>query len=250
VARAIREQIRDELALTASAGVAPNKFLAKIASDLRKPDGLYVIQPADVETFLPPLPVSRLPGVGKVVAGKLQEMGVSTCGELRALEPRLLEARLGRYGLRLCELARGIDRSAVQPDRPTLSISAEDTFEHDIPLAEMEAAIRRMAAKTWAAASKAGLLGRTVVLKLKTSDFHILTRSHTAPTPPSSCAELEQVALALRGRVQRPLACLYRLVGVGLANIEPVDVAQPQPGLFARSTAAEEVAVPESSDSA
>ncbi|MBL6752004.1 MAG: DNA polymerase IV [Nevskia sp.] len=242
VARAIREQIRGELQLTASAGVAPNKFLAKIASDWRKPDGLFVIRPADVDAFLPPLPVGRLPGVGKVVGSKLEEMGVKTVGELQAVDRHLLEARFGRYGARLAELARGIDHNTVEPDRPTLSISAEDTFERDIPLAGMEPAIRRMAAKTWAAAVKAGCVGRTVVLKLKTSDFRILTRSHTPPAPPGSSRELEDIALALRDRVQRPADDLYRLVGVGLANIEPADRQQMQPELFA--TADDSAALP------
>lgn len=237
VARAIRGQIREELALTASAGVAPNKFLAKIASDWRKPDGLFVIQPAAVAAFLPPLPVSRLPGVGKVVGSRLQELGVTTVGELQAVEPQVLEARFGRYGLRLAELAHGIDRSPVQTDRPTMSISAEDTFEQDVPLTAMDAAIRRLSGKTWAAASAAGCCGRTVVLKLKTSDFRVLTRSHTPPLPPASLRELEDLALALRDRVGRPPDELYRLVGVGLGNIEPAETRLLQAGLFAESAA-------------
>src|SRR5580693_640793 len=109
VARAIREQIREELHLTASAGVAPNKFLAKIASDWRKPDGLFVIQPDEVDAFLPPLPVSRLPGVGRVTEERLEKLGVRTVGDLCALERSQLEAGFGRHGQRLYELARGID---------------------------------------------------------------------------------------------------------------------------------------------
>src|SRR5690349_24856709 len=108
VARTIREQIRQELHLTASAGVAPNKFLAKIASDWRKPDGLFVIQPEEVDSFLLPLPVGRLPGVGKVTEEKLRNLGIKTVGELRALELAALERDFGRYGVRLYELARGI----------------------------------------------------------------------------------------------------------------------------------------------
>ena len=101
VAKAIRQQIRDELQLTASAGVAPNKFLAKIASDWRKPDGLFVIQPKDLQTFLPPLPVGQIPGVGKVTETRLKQMGISTVGDLKALELAALEAQFGRYGTRL-----------------------------------------------------------------------------------------------------------------------------------------------------
>ncbi len=134
LARAIREQIRQELQLTASAGVAPNKFLAKIASDWRKPDGLFVIQPDDVDVFLSPLPVSRLPGVGKVTEKKLEQLGIQTVGHLRGLDVATLEAHFGRYGMRLFDLARGIDHSEVVPNRPTKSISAEDTFENDVLL--------------------------------------------------------------------------------------------------------------------
>src|SRR5580704_340862 len=134
VARTIREQIRTELRLTASAGVAPNKFLAKIASDWKKPDGLFVVQPEEMDSFLLPLPVDRLPGVGKVTEEKLKQLEIQTIADLRRMDLATLEGRLGRYGVRLYELARGIDNSEVIPDRPTQSISAEDTFEHDVLL--------------------------------------------------------------------------------------------------------------------
>src|ERR1700704_6544565 len=169
VARAIREQIRTELSLTASAGVAPNKFLAKIASDWRKPDGLFVIQPEEVDSFLLPLPVSRLPGVGKVTEEKLKNLEVQTVADLRRVDLATLDARFGRYGVRLYELARGIDNSEVVPDRPTQSISAEDTFEQDVLLTEMEPMIRKLAEHTWTASRKESRMARTVVLKLKTS---------------------------------------------------------------------------------
>jgi len=184
VAITIRQQIQEELHLTASAGVAQNKFLAKIASDWRKPNGLFVIQPEDVQTFLPPLPVARIPGVGKVTENRLKEMGILTIADLQALEPSLLEAQFGRYGIRLYQLARGIDHNKVVPDRPTKSISAEDTFERDIPLSETEELIRRLAEKVWTASRKEGRVARTVVLKLKTSEFNVLTRSHTPSAPP------------------------------------------------------------------
>src|SRR5256714_12215106 len=113
VARTIREQIRTELSLTASAGVAPNKFLAKIASDWKKPDGLFVIQPEEIDSFLLPLPVDRLPGVGKVTEEKLKLLEVQTIADLRQMDLATLEGRFGRYGVRLYELARGIDKSEV-----------------------------------------------------------------------------------------------------------------------------------------
>src|SRR5256885_16901763 len=117
VARTIREQIRNELNLTASAGVAPNKFLAKLASDWRKPDGLFVIQPEDVDAFLLPLAVGRLPGVGKVTQEKLAKLQIQTVAKLRGMELSVLERGFGRYGVRLYELARGIDDSEVIPNR-------------------------------------------------------------------------------------------------------------------------------------
>jgi DNA polymerase-4 len=235
VASAIREQIRQELNLTASAGVAPNKFLAKIASDWRKPDGLFVIQPGDVETFLSPLPVGRLPGVGKVTGEKLDKLGIKTVSDLRRLDLPTLEGHFGRYGLRLHELARGLDNSEVVPDRPTQSMSAEDTFEHDLPLKETEAMIRLLAEKIWSASRKESRIARTVVLKLKTSEFNILTRSHTPAFPPSSCEELTNIALSLRERVDMGPQQRFRLVGVGLSNFrEPdeKDDTPPQPALF------------------
>ncbi len=228
VARTIREQIREELHLTASAGVAPNKFLAKIASDWRKPDGLFVIQPEDLETFLPPLPVGRIPGVGKVTETRLEDRGIKTVGDLRSLELRALEELFGRYGVRLYELTRGIDHSPVVPDRPTQSISAEDTFSSDVPLAETEFIILRLAERVWAASRKEPRVARTVVLKLKTNDFHILTRSHTPKFPPSSCEELITIALALRERVNMDPQQRFRLVGVGLSNFREREETTPR----------------------
>jgi DNA polymerase-4 len=218
VARVIRQQIHDELNLTASAGVAPNKFLAKIASDWRKPNGLFVIQPEEVDTFLLPLPVGRIPGVGKVTEKRLEELGIKVVGDLRGKELPQLEERFGRYGLRLYELARGIDHTPVIPDRPTKSISAEDTFDRDVPLAEIEPMILRLAEKIWTASRKEPRIARTVILKLKTSDFTILTRSHTPLLPPSSCEELTTIALSLRERVNASPRQRFRLVGVGLSN--------------------------------
>jgi DNA polymerase-4 len=228
VAKTIRQQIREELDLTASAGVAPNKFLAKIASDWHKPDGLFVIQPGDVDTFLPPLPVGRIPGVGKVTETRLKQFGVQTVGDLRSLEMASLEGQFGRYGIRLYELARGIDHSQIIPDRPTKSISAEDTFERDIPLADMDSLIRCLVEKVWTASRKEPRIARTVVLKLKTSDFSILTRSHTPALPPASCEELALIALSLRERIHLGPHQCFRLVGLGLSNFrEPEDLQSP-----------------------
>lgn len=232
VASTIREQIRTELRLTASAGVAPNKFLAKIASDWRKPDGLFVIRPEEVDSFLLALPVGRLPGVGKVMAEKLKGFEVQTVADLRRMDLPTIEGRFGRYGVRLYELARGIDDSEVIPNRPRQSVSAEDTFEQDVLLTEMEPMIRRLAECTWAAACRESRIARTVVLKLKTSEFKILTRSHTPPSPPASCEELTSIALALRERIGLNAQQRFRLVGVGLSNFPDPEDAAVQSHLF------------------
>jgi len=236
IARSIRAQIREETRLTASAGVAPAKFLAKIASDWRKPDGLFVIRPDDVTAFLAPLPVARIHGVGKVMDGRLAALGIRTVGELRAFDAHALEARFGRYGRRLSELAHGVDHAEVRPDRPTQSISSEDTFATDVPLAATEPVIRDLAAKTWAATLRTERIGRTVVLKLKTREFRILTRSRTPDTAPRSVDELTVIALALREQVELPSTTLYRLVGVGLSNFYDPDDTPAQPELFGAAT--------------
>jgi len=232
VARTIREQVRQELNLTASAGVAPNKFLAKLASDWRKPDGLFVIQPEDIDAFLLPLPVERLPGVGKVMGEKLAKLGAQTVRDLRTLDLGVLEHHFGRYGQRLHQLARGIDDNQVVPDKPTQSISVEDTFERDVLLAETEPMIRRLAEKLWSASRNESRMARTVVLKLKTSEFKILTRSHTPGSPPSSYEELADIALKLRERVDLGPQQRYRLVGVGLSNFREPEGTAAQPVLF------------------
>jgi len=178
------------------------------------------------------LPVGRLPGVGKVTVEKLKGFNVHTIADLRCLDLSVLETRFGRYGVRLYELARGVDESKIVPDRPTQSISAEDTFEYDVPLAETEHMIRRLAELTWAALRNERRIARTVVLKLKTAEFKILTRSHTPTSPPSSCEELTAIALSLRERVALGPQQRFRLVGVGVSNfLDPEDISA-QPALF------------------
>lgn len=231
VAQAMRAAIREELQLTASAGIAPNKFLAKIASDWRKPDGQFVIRPEEVDAFLEPLPVKKIPGVGKVMETRLQELGITTVADLRAWPIGELAERFGRYGQRLWELARGIDDHPVTVDRPTQSISAEDTFSEDVLLAETEPTIRRLAEKVWSASLREPRQARTVVLKLKTAQFRILTRSQTGEQSPASLEDLTQTALSLRERVG-PGQTRYRLVGVGLSNFRDPDPPPIQPGLF------------------
>src|SRR5690606_39201463 len=190
VAEAIRAQIREQTALTASAGVAPNKFLAKIASDWNKPDGQFVIRPSQLERFPTPLPVGRIPSVGRVMQARLHALGIATVGDLRSLPLEALRQQFGSFGAALYRRARGIDERPVEPDQPVQSVSSEDTFAQDLPLAALEPAIRALAGNTWRAAGKTARVARTVVLKLKTAQFRILTRSHTPDHPPASEAEL------------------------------------------------------------
>jgi len=237
IAAVIRDAIREETGLTASAGIAPNKFLAKIASDWNKPDGQFVLKPVQVDAFLAPLAVGRLPGVGNVMEAKLAKLGIATCTDLRHAGGDALEQRFGRWGRRLHELSLGIDERQVQPERATLQVSAEDTFEHDLLLEDLQPHIDRLAAKAWAGYLRErqqhpDRIARTVVLKLKTGDFRTLTRSLTGPEPPTSEAILASTASALRQRVNLPESTRYRLVGVGLSGFAEPDGSVAQDDLF------------------
>lgn len=233
VAKHIRQAIREELQLTASAGIAPNKFLAKVASDWRKPDGQFVIQPHQVADFLRDLPVAKIPGVGKVMQSRLKALHIHTAGDLQSHDAASLQRRFGSHGQRLHELAQGIDERPVQARQSVKSVSSEDTFAQDLPLDALTDSIETLARKTWQARLKTSRVGRTVVLKLKTHDFRILTRSHTPPQPPQDLREFTRIALFLRERVDLPPGQLYRLVGVGLSNFcEPLTAQQQQSDLF------------------
>lgn len=228
VAQIIRRQIREETGLTASAGVAPNKFLAKIASDWNKPDGLFVIKPSRVLDFLQPLPVRKVPGVGKVMQARLEQLGIQTVGDLSRHSVAELEQRFGRYGVRLYELARGIDERAVQADQPAQQVSAETTFDTDLALEALGEALERLAAKVWEQGAKKGRIGRTTVLKLKTDRFRILTRSLTLMQPPGSAAELAAIARQLCTRVDLPAHTRYRLGGGGVSNFPDAQAEAPR----------------------
>ncbi len=232
VAAAIRAEILEETSLTASAGIAPNKFLSKIASDWKKPDGLFEIRPEDIDTFLFPLPLGKLPGVGKVTEEKLGRHNLNSVGDVRALSLPRLEELFGQYGRRLFELARGVDDSPVVPDRPTKSISAEDTFQIDLLLHETRPTVIRLSERVWESAAKETRIAKTVVLKLKTSDFKIITRSFTPGVAISSSEELTQIALSLLDRVELGAETRFRLVGVGVGNLVDPDRVVLQPSLF------------------
>jgi DNA polymerase-4 len=215
VARRIKSEIFETLRLTASAGVAPNKFLAKIASGWEKPDGLTVIAPERVESFLQKLPVEALWGVGPVTAKKLHAIGVSQLIEVRAVDRELLEQTVGSLADWLVRLSHGIDERPVEPERERKSISSETTFARDLTdLAEIERALDALAAEVAEALERKGLLARTVTIKVRYADFTTVTRSHTAQGATRSLKSLSVRARALLERTEaarRPV----RLLGVG-----------------------------------
>jgi DNA polymerase IV len=236
-AEKIRREIREETQLTASAGVAPNKFLAKIASDWRKPDGLFVIRPHQIAEFLVGLPVRKIPGVGKATEQILLEMSIATVGDLQRFTREELVDRFGKWGTRLWELARGIDESPVVASRERKSWSSENTFPHDITMAEVEEYIRTESQRLWEAIARKSLVGRTVTVKLRTADFRTATRRLTPDAPPANGDELAAIGVTLLARFEFPPDSRYRLAGIGMSNFlgeheEEEEEKDPQPGLF------------------
>ena len=231
IARTIRRRVREEIGLTVSAGVAPNKFLAKIASDLEKPDGLVHVPADAVRSFLDPLPVSRIWGVGPVTARKLEQRGVRTIGQLRRLPRRELTGRFGAAGEQLYELARGIDDRPVVPWRPPKSVGNEETFEVDLEdRADLERELLRLAERVARRLRRQGLRGRTVTLKLRTARFRTVTRSRTLAGETDDGAVLFRTARDLLGSTDAAGEPV-RLLGVQVSGL--VDAAAPlQPGLF------------------
>jgi len=215
VAKKLKRIIFEQTNLTASAGVAPNKFLAKIASGWQKPDGLTVISPGRVERFLRELPVEALWGVGPVTAKKLRAAGIEKLVDVRSADDAALRKAVGSLADWLKRLSYGDDPREVKPDRPWKSISAETTFAVDLEdLNEMKQALEALAKRVASSLRKKNLSARTVTLKLRYGDFTTVTRSHTAAAPTRAPAELVARALALLERTEaahRPV----RLLGVG-----------------------------------
>ncbi|HEX3584162.1 MAG TPA: DNA polymerase IV [Thermoanaerobaculia bacterium] len=230
-AETIRREIRSETNLTASAGVAPNKFLAKIASDWKKPDGLFVIKPHQIERFLVSLPVRKIPGVGKATEKVMTEIGVATVGDLLRFEQDDLIVRFGKWGTRLWELARGIDESPVEPNQQRKSWSSENTFAQDITMDEVAEFLRNESQKLWETLEKRSMRGRTVTVKLRTNKFETATRQLTPPQPPSGGDDIARIAVELLGRFSFPPESKYRLAGVGVSNFmeeeEPTEYNAP-----------------------
>jgi DNA polymerase IV len=184
VARSIKQAIKEELNLTASAGVSVNKFVAKIASDLNKPDGLAFIAPDQVEAFMEQLVVEKFFGVGRVTADKMKGMGLHTGADLKRLTEEELMRHFGKVGGFYYRIVRGIDERPVQPDRESKSVGAEDTFAYDLTeIVEMNAELDKIAKVVGERLQRYGLRGRTVTLKIKYSDFRQITRSRSFPGP-------------------------------------------------------------------
>ena len=215
VARQLKKKIHAATGLTASAGVAPNKFLAKIASGWRKPDGLTVIAPGRVERFLQELPVEALWGVGPVTAKKLRAVGIQRLVDVRDFDEIALQKTLGSLAAWLKRLSHGDDPRAVTPDRPWKSISAETTYPTDLEnLHEMKLELESLAKKVANSLHKKNLLARTVTIKLRYSDFTTVTRSHTEERPTRDPAAFAARAVALLERTEAARREV-RLLGVG-----------------------------------
>lgn len=220
IARMIRARIREVTGLTASAGISYNKFLAKMASDLNKPNGQAVIPPARGADFVAALPVARFHGVGPATAARMARLGIETGADLRARPLDELQRHFGKAGLWYHRISRGIDHRAVQPHRKRKSVGAEDTFAEDIrDPARAEAELRVLADKVWRFCAGREIAGRSLTVKLRYADFRTLTRSRTQPAPLRSAGEMGELAMALIAPLF-PVEKGIRLLGVTLSALE------------------------------
>ncbi len=218
LAQEIKTRIREETGLTASAGVSVNKMLAKIASDYRKPDGLFVIPPAEIEAFVKTLPIEKFFGIGEVTARKMHRLGIRTGADLRQWSEADLVRYFGKPGRSYYEYARGVDRREVVPDRIRKSLGAETTFEEDVAdrgeLLDKLVSVHR---EVWARLEQKRFVGRTVVLKLKYDDFRQITRSRTLTCPVETPDRLLETAAELLNQVDFE-GRKVRLLGLTVSN--------------------------------
>src|SRR6478736_4186636 len=227
IAEDIRRRIRQQTQLTASAGVSYCKFIAKLASDHRKPDGLCVITPEKGPEFVASLPVARFHGVGPVTAKKMERLGIHTGADLREWSLPALQANFGSSAEWYWRICRGIDERAVKPDRPYKSVSAERTFDEDLRDPERLAAeLERISGYAWDRVERAEVAGRTVTLKVKFGDFSLITRSKSFPLPVPDQAAFADAGQALLAAL-RPLPKGIRLLGLGLHNLVEPEVESP-----------------------
>ena len=231
IAAAIKQRILDETSLTASVGVAINKLVAKIASDLDKPDGLTVVYPQDYERRLDPLPVSVLPGIGRETLKRLSGTGIRTIRDLRLAETRLLEPVFGRFTQKTRDRASGIDNRPVVAAREEKSISAEETYDTDLATREdMDRELLRLTERTAARLRKAALAAGTVQIKIRQSDFKTYTRQRRVRPPANGTDQIYAVVRELLGTwLSRNPGAKIRLFGVGGSDLAPAE----QPDLFA-----------------
>jgi DNA polymerase-4 len=227
IAEDIRRRIREECNLTASAGVSYCKFIAKLASDQNKPDGLCVITPDKGPAFVATLPVKRFHGVGPKTAEKMERLGIFTGADLAAWSREQLDAHFGSSGEWYWKIARGIDDRPVRPDRPYKSVSAERTFDEDERDPEKLAAeLERVAGYAWVRVERAQVAGRTVTLKVKFADFTIITRSKSFALPIANQMEFNDAGQALLAALN-PVPKGIRLLGLGLHNLTEGDAEGP-----------------------
>jgi len=227
IAEDIRRRIRAETGLTASAGVSYCKFIAKLASDHRKPDGLTVITPDRGAEFVASLPVKRFHGVGPVTAQKMERLGIVTGADLAEWSLPALQAHFGSSADWYWRICRGIDEREVRPDRPYKSVSAERTFDEDLRDPERLAAeLERIAGFAWARVERAEVVGRTVTLKVKFGDFTTITRSRSYPANLPDLAAFEEAGQHLLSALH-PLAKGIRLIGLGLHNLSEEQASEP-----------------------
>ena len=227
IAEDIRRRIREECQLTASAGVSYCKFIAKLASDHRKPDGLCVITPEKGPEFVASLPVSRFHGVGPVTAKKMERLGIVTGADLRDWTMPALQAHFGSSADWYWRICRGIDEREVKPDRPYKSVSAERTFDEDlIEPGRLAAELERIAGYAWDRVKRAEVTGRTVTLKVKFGDFTLITRSKSFTGPVRDLAAFTVAGQALLSALH-PLPKGIRLLGLGLHNLAEGDIEEP-----------------------
>ncbi len=223
IAKEIKRRILETTGLTASAGIAPNKFLAKIGSDLKKPDGLVEIRPEEVQEFLRDLPISRLWGVGQATEEVLRQMGILRVGQLAAYPLKAVEKKLGKFGLELAALARGEDDRPVTPESEAKSVSQEETFTPDLAdLEEMKRVLLDQSEHVGWDLRKQYLKGYTVHLKVRYPDFTLVTRSATLSFPTAQGIEIYQTALKLLQKTEA-LSRKARLLGVGISNLRQRD---------------------------
>lgn len=219
VGRQIKARMKEVTGLTCSVGAAPVRFLAKIASDMDKPDGMYIIHPYEVDSFLRDLPVKKIPGVGKKLLEVLTRLGVRTCGDILKRDREFWQERLGKYGGALHDRARGIDPNGVVSYSGVKSCSAENTFQEDTNDRELLARwLLAQSERVGADLRKHGYKGRTVTLKVKFADFKQITRSRSLDSRTDNTTVIFETACELLGQVE--LRRAVRLIGVGVSNFE------------------------------